>query len=71
VQTSGALVFPPRGWGDIVSTVIEAFGDPDVHQADFAYADATGTGCDSHPDLASHERLGHALAERITEVLGW
>jgi lysophospholipase L1-like esterase len=60
-----------QGFGDLVQTAVAQSGDPDVHLAEFAYANATGDGCDQHPDLAEHEELGHAFAEQISDLLGW
>jgi carbohydrate esterase-like protein/GDSL-like lipase/acylhydrolase family protein len=64
-----------QGWGatqqGYVTSAIAQFGDADVHQVDFAVDPADGWGCDYHPNLVMHAKLGAQLTTVLQTTLGW
>ena len=62
------------GWGADnqahVATAVQTFGDPGVHEVEFTIDAQDGWGCDYHPSVVTHQKLGAQLAEQITTTLG-
>ncbi|MEQ1569730.1 MAG: GDSL-type esterase/lipase family protein [Myxococcota bacterium] len=59
------------GWPDVVAQAVAATADPLVSEVTFGYAAGDDWGCDWHPGLAMHERLGHELSAEIATRMGW
>lgn len=74
------LVLNPSLYGD-EATMVEGYLMEVVSQrqaagdADVAYADVNvtwlGSGCDGHPDLATHAAMGERLTQELQSRLGW
>jgi lysophospholipase L1-like esterase len=60
-----------RKWLKTVQTSREASGDTRVDFIEFWYDPAEGVGCDFHPNVKTHARLGHELANLIRTRLEW
>jgi hypothetical protein len=53
-----------------VSTAVDMLGDPAIHEVEFTIDPQDGWGCDFHPSVVTHQKLGAQLAEQITTTLG-
>ena len=54
-----------------LANVISKVGDPKVMKIDIPVQDATSTGCDYHPNVATHRKMAEALRTPIAEKLRW
>ena len=56
---------------DYIANAIAASGDANVRLLDLPPVDSSeGWGCDWHPSAATHERIGHLVADRLRTDLG-
>lgn len=55
----------------LVTQAVTTFGDPKVLTTEFAILSSEGLGCDSHPNLVTHARLGMELTAFLQAHLGW
>jgi lysophospholipase L1-like esterase len=60
-----------RKWLKTVQTSREASGDTRIDFIEFWYDPAEGVGCDFHPNVKTHARLGHELANLVRARLNW
>ncbi len=64
-----------KHWGatseGYVLTAVQQFADPKVHDLEFSIEPADGFGCDYHPSIATHQKLGALLTQTLTDTLGW
>jgi lysophospholipase L1-like esterase len=60
-----------RKWLKAVQASREASGDEGVDFIEFWYDPAEGVGCDFHPNVKTHARMGHELANLVRARLGW
>jgi lysophospholipase L1-like esterase len=60
-----------RKWLREVRARREANGDKRIDFVEFWYDPAEGVGCDFHPNVKTHARLGHELARLVRARLGW
>jgi hypothetical protein len=54
-----------------VSSAVTQFADANVHEVEFTIEAADGWGCDYHPSLATHAKLGALLTTELERTLGW
>jgi lysophospholipase L1-like esterase len=54
-----------------VLAAIDQFGDAQVSSIEFTIEPEEGFGCDYHPSLSTHERLGAQLTQTLEADLGW
>jgi len=72
-----AAIFAVRWahWGatneGYVSSAVTQLGDANVHEIEFAIESADGFGCDYHPSLVTHQKLGAQLTQTLHDTLGW
>jgi lysophospholipase L1-like esterase len=60
-----------RRWLTLLQGELHARGDRAVELIDLWIDPAEGLGCDSHPNVKTHARLGRELAEAIRKHGGW
>jgi lysophospholipase L1-like esterase len=60
-----------RSWLDTVKQARAAQGDANVELIELWYDPAEGVGCDYHPNVRTHARLGRELAALLRTRLGW
>jgi lysophospholipase L1-like esterase len=60
-----------RLWISYARAQRRAAGDKKCESLDFWIDRAEGLGCDSHPSLATHARMGRELAAFVRKRLGW
>jgi hypothetical protein len=64
-----------KHWGAtneaLVTQAVTTFGDPKVLTTEFEIKSNEGLGCDSHPNLVTHARLGDELTTFVKSKLGW
>ena len=62
-------------WGEahgaLVTEAVDRFGDPNVSTTLFERKNTEPNGCDAHPSLVTHARIGEQLTELIQTKLGW
>jgi hypothetical protein len=72
-----AAIFAVRWahWGatseGYVTTALDQFGDTNAYGVEFAIDSADGFGCDYHPSLVTHQKLGAQLTQVFHDTLGW
>jgi hypothetical protein len=54
-----------------VEKAVATFGDPKASTVEFEMLAADGAGCDYHPNLVTHSKLGAQLATLLKGQLGW
>lgn len=60
-----------RAWVESVRARRQAEGDDRLESLELWFDPSEGVGCDFHPNLRTHARLGHELAELVRAKLGW
>jgi lysophospholipase L1-like esterase len=60
-----------REWITAVRDAQHAAGDANVETLELWFDPAEGLGCDFHPNVKTHARLGRELAQLIRERLSW
>jgi lysophospholipase L1-like esterase len=60
-----------REWIGSVRDTLRAAGDSRVDSIELWFDPAEGAGCDFHPNVKTHMRLGRELAALIRERLSW
>lgn len=54
-----------------VLSAIDQFADSNVHSVEFSIDPNDGWGCDYHPSLVTHQKLGQVLTTAFEQTLGW
>jgi lysophospholipase L1-like esterase len=64
-----------KHWGatneGYVMSAVSQHGDAKVHDLELSIDAADGFGCDYHPSLITHQKLGALLTQTLNTTLGW
>lgn len=60
-----------RGWLEKLQAQRRLMGDTRVELLEVWTDPAEGLGCGSHPNVTTHARIGHELADLLKQRLGW
>jgi lysophospholipase L1-like esterase len=60
-----------RGWIETVRARLHSSGDTNTEFIELWMNPSEGTGCEAHPNVETHARLGRELAEVIKRRLSW